>query len=161
MPFAMFGLLKNWKLIGIGAGIVALTLSVWAGYAHYQGLLLKVDDLTKANEQVRMTTQIQATHLDQQRSALHEWKQAQDELINNYHELSKVAAEARNETGRLHDLFSKHNFSALASKKPGLIETRVNHGTRTILRLFECETGNSASCNRNSPTGPKAGSPKP
>lgn len=161
IPIAALGLLKNWKLIGIVAGIVLLLLALWAGYVHYQGLILKVEELTKENAKVRMTTEIQSTHLSQQKEALYEWKKSQDQLIQDYRELSKVATAARKETGRLHDLFSKHNFSALAAKKPGLIQNRVNAGTANVFRMLECETGNSAHCVGNRTTGQEAKSPKP
>lgn len=158
LPLLALGALKNWKFIGIAAGIVVILLFIWAGYAHYQGLLLKVDQLTIENTEVRMSTEIQATHLAQQRVALAEWKKAQDELIKNYQALSQVAFEARKETARLHDLFTKHNFSALATKKPGLIENRVNSGTASLFKLFECETGHDPSCPRDSKAR-KAGPP--
>lgn len=158
IPVAL-GLLKNWKLIGIVAGLSLILLGIWAGYAHYQGLVLKVEELTKENAAVKMSIEIQGAYQDQQRSALQEWKKAQDELIINYQRLSKVATEARQETGRLNDLFAKHNFSLLAAKKPGLIERRVNTGTANVFRLLECETGNGPSCIGDRKAGSKAGSP--
>lgn len=158
IPIAALGVLKNWKFIGIAAGVILLLLFIWAAYAHYQGLLLKVDQLTIENAQVRMSTEIQATHLAQQKTALDQWKKAQDELVKNYHSLSIVAYDARRETSRLNDLFTKHNFSALATKKPGLIENRINSGTASLFKLFECETGNRSSCPRNTKAG-KSGSP--
>lgn len=158
IPIAALGVVKNWKVIGIGAGVIVLLLFIWASYSHYQGLLLKVDQLTIENAQVRMSTEIQATHLAQQKTALDQWKKAQDELVKNYHSLSVVAFEARRETGRLNDLFTKHNFSALATNKPGLIQNRVNSGTASVFKLFECETGNRSSCPRDSKAG-KAGPP--
>lgn len=158
IPIAAVGLLKNWKLIGIVGGVIVLLLCFWAGYAHYQGLISKVDRLTNENAKVRMATEMQSTHIAQQQTALHEWKKAQDQLIHDFHELSQMTTQARKETGRLHDIFAKHNFSALATKKPGLIENRVNSGTAKLFRMFECRTDPGCVGDRATD---KAGPPKP
>lgn len=161
MPFAVLGLLKNWKLIGLLVLVVGLGLSLWAAYAHYQGLIHSVDELTNENAKVRMLTEIQSIHVTQQKTALHEWKKAQDELVKNYHELSKVTTESRKETSRLHDIFTKHNLGALAAKKPGLIERRINSGTLANFRMLECQTGHNPSCIGDFKTGSKTNPSKP
>lgn len=161
LPIAALGVFKNWKLIGAGIGIILLLLGIWIGYSHYQGILLKVEELTKANEHVKMITEIQASQIGQQRNALGEWKKSQEDLIKHVHELSRVATEARKETGRLHDLFAKHNFSELATKKPGLIERRVNTGTVDVFRMLQCETGDQSSCPSNRKAGQKASTSEP
>ncbi|WID42041.1 i-spanin [Pseudomonas phage ZQG1] len=46
------------------------------------------------------------------------------------------------------DVQAKHDLGALASKKPGLIEARVNAGSARVLRLLEQATEPPASASK-------------
>ena len=44
------------------------------------------------------------------------------------------------EMSRYLDIFKRHNLSKLAIAKPGLIETRVNNGTKDVFDSIEKDT---------------------
>ena len=56
-----------------------------------------------------------------------------------------LAIQSRNqeieaEMSRYLDIFKRHNLSKLAAAKPGLIETRVNNGTKDVLDSIEADS---------------------
>ena len=46
------------------------------------------------------------------------------------------------EMSRYLDIFKRHNLSKLAAAKPGLIETRVNNGTKEVFESIEQDSRN-------------------
>ena len=44
------------------------------------------------------------------------------------------------EMSRYLDIFKRHNLSKLAAAKPGLIETRVNNGTKDVFDSIEADS---------------------
>lgn len=145
-------LLKNWRLMALIAGLVAIVSVVGVAYWHYTGLLDTIEELKVSNTQLELSVELQGTHITQQKEALDSWAKSQEDLKKKYQELAKQALEASKETRRLHDIFSKHDLGKLASKKPGLIQKRVNSGTLKLFRMFECETSDSG-CGGNSQAG--------
>lgn len=63
------------------------------------------------------------------------------EAAKTHNTVSRKFAQTRRETTRLKNLLSKHDLGFLASKKPGLIQTRVNKGTANANRCFEIASG--------------------
>ena len=58
-----------------------------------------------------------------------------------------LAIQSRNqeieaEMSRYLDIFKRHNLSKLAAAKPGLIETRVNNGTKEVFESIEQDSRN-------------------
>ena len=56
-----------------------------------------------------------------------------------------LAIQSRNqeieaEMSRYLDIFERHNLSKLAAAKPGLIETRVNNGTKDVFDSIEADS---------------------
>ena len=56
-----------------------------------------------------------------------------------------LAIQSRNqeieaEMSRYLDIFKRHNLSKLAAAKPGLIETRVNNGTKDVFDSIESDS---------------------
>ena len=56
-----------------------------------------------------------------------------------------LALQSRNqeieaEMSRYLDIFKRHNLSKLAAAKPGLIETRVNNGTKDVFDSIEADS---------------------
>jgi hypothetical protein len=101
-----------------------------AGYWYYDTtqdqlnhLRTKSAALEAANEAQRQTI------TDMQESA-----QAQAESIN---ELTLANQEAEREMSRYLSIFQRHNLTKLAAAKPGLIETRVNRGTKDVFDSIE------------------------
>ena len=110
----------NQLFIGI---IIAMSLG---GYFLYQqNESLKIENLAF---QVRDQEQ-QATIKAQQESF-----ERQSSALNN---MTARNAEIEGEMNRYLDIFKRHNLNKLAIAKPGLIEKRVNDGTKKIFETIE------------------------
>jgi len=110
----------NQLFIGI---IIAMSLG---GYFLYQqNESLKIENLAF---QVRDQEQ-QATIKAQQESF-----ERQSSALNN---MTARNAEIEGEMNRYLDIFKRHNLNKLAIAKPGLIEKRVNDGTKKVFETIE------------------------
>ena len=110
----------NQLFIGI---IIAMGLG---GYFLYQqNESLKIEDLSF---QVRDQEQ-QATIQAQQESF-----ERQSQALNS---LTARNAEIEGEMTRYLDIFKRHSLNKLALAKPGLIEKRVNKGTKDVFETIE------------------------
>ncbi len=110
----------NQLFIGI---IMAMALG---GYFLYQqNESLKIENLAF---QVRDQEQ-QATIKAQQESF-----EKQSSALNN---MTARNAEIEGEMNRYLDIFKRHNMNKLAIAKPGLIEKRVNDGTKKVFETIE------------------------
>lgn len=134
-------LLGNWKLIIAGIAALAVVTIIGLGYRHYTGLIDSVATLTANNAQLETAVGQQKQTIAAQQDAIGEWQQSQDELLSRVDELQAVAEEAAKETRRLNDIFARHDLTELARRKPGLIERRINSGTRAAGRMLECASG--------------------
>ena len=56
-------------------------------------------------------------------------------------ELQERLEESEESRNRLIEVFGKHDLTRLALKKPGLIETRVNNGTKKAFDAIESVSG--------------------
>ena len=52
-------------------------------------------------------------------------------------ELQKKSQEAQREMNRYLDIFKRHNLTKLAAAKPGLLEPRINNGTKDVFDSIE------------------------
>ena len=52
-------------------------------------------------------------------------------------ELQKKSQAAQNEMNRYLDIFKRHNLTKLAAAKPGLLEPRINKGTKNVFDSIE------------------------
>jgi hypothetical protein len=59
---------------------------------------------------------------------------------NSLLEIQSKNQEIEAEMSRYLDIFKRHNLSKLAMAKPGLIETRVNNGTKDVFDSIEKDT---------------------
>ena len=76
-----------------------------------------------------------------------EQKAAIESLQNDFKVQTEglIAIQSRNqeieaEMSRYLDIFKRHNLSKLAAAKPGLIETRVNNGTKDVFDSIEADS---------------------
>ena len=76
-----------------------------------------------------------------------EQKAAIESLQNDFKVQTEglLAIQSRNqeieaEMSRCLDIFKRHNLSKLAAAKPGLIETRVNNGTKDVFDSIEADS---------------------
>ena len=110
----------NQILIGL---IVAMGLGGW--FLYNQNITLKNENtaLTFAVEEQKRTI-----------AAVQEAYETQGKALNN---LSTRNAEIEGEMNRYLDIFRRHNLNQLAAAKPGLIEKRVNNGTKEVFDSIE------------------------
>ena len=70
--------------------------------------------------------------------------QADNEKMNKLSsELQSELAEATKYKDELINKLQKHDLTRLSLKKPGLIEKRINNGTKKLFESFESLTGNT------------------
>jgi len=110
----------NQILMGL---IVALGLGGW--FLYNQNITLKNENtaLNFAVEEQKQTI-----------AAVQEAYETQGKALNN---LSSRNAEIESEMNRYLDIFRRHNLNQLAAAKPGLIEKRVNNGTKKVFDSIE------------------------
>jgi len=110
----------NQILIGL---IVAMGLGGW--FLYNQNITLKNENtaLNFAVEEQKQTI-----------AAVQQAYETQGKALNN---LSTRNAEIEGEMNRYLDIFRRHNLNQLAAAKPGLIETRVNNGTKKVFDSIE------------------------
>ena len=110
----------NQLFIGI---IIAMALG---GYFLYQqNESLKIENLAFQVRDQEQTATIKA----QQESF-----ERQSSALNN---MTARNAEIEGDMNRYIDIFKRHNLNKLAIAKPGLIEKRVNDGTKKIFETIE------------------------
>ena len=132
---------KNWRPLSLGlVGLVVVTM-LTLGFRHYTSLVDTVAVLTANEALLKRSIDDQGLAIDAQEETIGEWSDAQDALVKRMDEVQRVATAARGETRRLNEIFSDHDLTELARRKPGLIEPRINAGTARALRLLECASG--------------------
>ena len=52
-------------------------------------------------------------------------------------ELQKKSQEAQKEMNRYLDIFKRHNLTKLAAAKPGLLDPKINNGTKNVFDSIE------------------------
>ena len=92
-------------------------------YQQYETVKAENLALTFAVEEQKKTIEVIKENFEKQGKAL-----------NN---LTARNAEIEGEMNRYLDIFKRHNLNKLAIAKPGLIETRVNNGTKAVFESIE------------------------
>lgn len=80
--------------------------------------------------------------IEEQKAAFNTMKESyerQGQALNN---LQRANAEIEAEKDRYLDIFRKHNLDRLALMKPGLVETRLNNGTKAVFEEIENDSKN-------------------
>ena len=107
-------------LIGI---ILVMGIGSYFLYNQYEAVKAENVALTFAVEEQKRTIEVIKENFERQGKAL-----------NN---LTARNAEIEGEMTRYLDIFKRHNLNKLAIAKPGLIEKRVNDGTKQIFITIE------------------------
>lgn len=80
--------------------------------------------------------------IEEQKAAFNTMKESyerQGQALNN---LQRANAEIEAEKDRYLDIFRKHNLDKLALMKPGLVENRLNNGTKAVFEEIENDSKN-------------------
>ena len=127
----MFGMLKIYTLIvvvGLVGGVV------YAGYYYYKDTQSRIQTLTENNAKLETAKAIQ----DQTIETLIADREKFDKLNK---ELQVKLEKANDYKNTLIDKLRKHDLSKLSLKKPGLVEKKINNGTKKLFRSLESLTG--------------------
>ena len=118
-------------MYGILAGII-VSMSV-GGYLYYKDAEATISELTSLN------TAYELKHKEQE-AALESLEKDFALQTQSLNELTARSQEIQQEMNRYLDIFKRHNLTKLAAAKPGLIETRVNKGTKDVFDSIESDS---------------------
>jgi hypothetical protein len=118
-------------LYGILGGVI-VSMGV-GGYFYYTTTQAELTELRDLNTAYNLK-------FEQQEQAL-ESLQADFQLqTESLSEMQAKSQEIQAEMARYLDIFKRHNLTKLAAAKPGLIETRVNKGTKNVFDSIEADS---------------------
>lgn len=109
--------------------------AVGAGYWYVQKLQ---SDLQTARENVAKLEVVAATN----QATIQKMESNMAMLEENNQQLSQDLQEASAYKDELIAKLQKHDLSRLSLRKPGLIESRINNGTKEVFDDLECLSGN-------------------
>ena len=115
-------------VIGLVGGVV------YGGYYYYKDTQSRIQTLTENNSKLEIATQQQEKTIN----TLVEDRKKFEELNN---ELQSKLDNANQYKDKLIDKLRKHDLAKLSMKKPGLVEKRINNGTKKLFRSLENLTG--------------------
>ena len=102
---------------------LVLGLACWWLYGENQ-------TLTQNNMQLEIAIQ-------QQEEAMEAVKAAYEKQGDSLNAMINKNAQIEAEAARYMDIFKRHNLNKLAIAKPGLLETKVNRGTKNVFDTIE------------------------
>ena len=122
---------------------VILMMGLGGYFLYNQNTTLKAE-----NQAFELRDQEQKLTIEAQQQSF----ETQTSALNN---MTARNAEIEGEMSRYLDIFRRHNLNKLALAKPGLIETRVNNGTKDVFDSIESDSKELDTLdNVNGPTNP-------
>ena len=115
-------------VVGLVGGVV------YAGYYYYKDTQSRIQTLTENNAKLETAKAIQ----DQTIDTLIADREKFDKLNK---ELQVKLEKANDYKNTLIDKLRKHALANLSLKKPGLVEKKINNGTKKLFRSLESLTG--------------------
>ena len=115
-------------VIGLVGGVC------YGGYYYYKDTQERIQTLTENNAKVMAAKEAQ----DNTINALIEDREKFETLNKELQIKLDTAHDYRN---TLIDKLRKHDLAKLSMKKPGLVEKKINNGTKKLFRAFEKLTG--------------------
>ena len=110
-------------------GVIVVLFSL-CGFLYYQN-----QSLSSLNKAFELRDQEQKAAI---KSLQNDFKVQTEGLLD----IQKKNQQIEQEMNRNLDIFKRHNLSKLAAAKPGLIETRVNNGTKEVFESIEQDSRN-------------------
>ena len=114
-------------VLGLVGGVV------YGGYYYYKDTQARIQTLTENSAKLEQATQTQ--------------KQTIDTLIADAEKFAKLNSELQLELVRASDYkneligkLRRHDLTRLSQQKPGLIDKRINNGTKKLFESFESLT---------------------
>jgi predicted RND superfamily exporter protein len=110
-------------------GVIVVLFSL-CGFLYYQN-----QSLSSLNKAFELRDQEQKAAI---KSLQDDFKVQTEGLLD----IQRKNQQIEQEMNRYLDIFKRHNLSKLAAAKPGLIETRVNNGTKEVFDSIEQDSRN-------------------
>ena len=104
------------------------------GYFYYTDTQARISQLQENNAQLKVAVETNEATID----SMNQQALISAELSQQLSEKLQVSEASRN---RLIEVFGKHDLTRLALRKPGLIESRVNNGTKKAFDGIESVSG--------------------
>jgi hypothetical protein len=138
----MLGMLKALPLIALLAG---------AGYAAHWFIVNQLE--SRISQQDAIIQQYQAQNIALQSAAeineqtIRSLEQNMSRQIEQMTSLTTVNQQLQSEKDEYLSIFRRHDLQRLALARPGLIEPRINNGTRDVFRQVEQDSREVAELN--------------
>ena len=113
----------GYKISAILGGLLLVSI---AGSAWYIDRLLDEISTLKGNQLIL------ETEISEQNKSIELYKENAVKSQQEITSLTKKNQESVKEVNKLRDTFARHDLDELALAKPGMIQTRVNNGTRRV-----------------------------
>lgn len=110
-------------------GVIVVLFSL-CGFLYYQN-----QSLSSLNKAFELRDQEQKAAI---KSLQDDFKVQTEGLLD----IQRKNQQIEQEMNRYLDIFKRHNLSKLAAAKPGLVETRVNNGTKEVFESIEQDSRN-------------------
>tara|TARA_Y100000004_G_scaffold191240_2_gene249686 strand:+ start:421 stop:822 length:402 start_codon:yes stop_codon:yes gene_type:complete len=115
-------------VIGLVGGVV------YGGYYYYKDTQSRIQTLTENNSKLEVATQ-------QQEQTINTLVEDAKKFAELNKELQVKLDKANQYKDVLIDKLRKHDLAKLSLKKPGLVEKKINNGTKKLFRSLENITG--------------------
>ncbi len=136
----MFGL--GWiKGLVIGAVLLAVGGTIYAGYKYVEGLQAEVTRLTTNNATLTANNAQLEQAIAEQQLTIASLQRDIELQATIFQETNEQFERARNQVDSLRERLGRHELSALARAKPGLVENVINNATDAVGRCFEIASG--------------------
>lgn len=116
-------------------GLVLLLSMIGGAYFYYTSTQNKIQTLIENNTKLESAVNTQSETISNLLSNQEKINRLNNELTINL----QISESSRD---KLLDTLHKHNLTNLSIKKPGLIEKRINDGTKKVFKNLESITGN-------------------
>lgn len=123
----MFKVYMFLALFGVLGGVF------YGGYSYYKDTQARISQLTSNNATLKAANEANQATITQ----LEATAELQAALTQD---LQKNLQEAEEYQDKLIGQLRKHDLTKLSLKKPGLIETRINNGTKELFDSIESDT---------------------
>lgn len=135
-PFAGMGVMQMLKW----GAVVAILIALVSFYFHYNSVVSERDLLAQNNVVLQEAFDREKEASTKLKGLLDKAYDKFDTISGKVQEMADNQRDSRKELEELNGKFRNHDLEKLATKKPGLIEKRLNNGTRDVFRLLEQST---------------------
>lgn len=131
----MFGL-SSFKLIAIGLAALFIAAVVGAGYRYVTVMQETIRVLEANNAKLETAVDQQKGAITALETTIQERDARAESFAQTLADLAERQTRNRAELDQLNSTLAKHDLERLADEKPQLVETRINRGTRDVIRLL-------------------------